>query len=97
MHSRYGAYGKKLDPSFNPAELALLDRGWGIAIAHVRGGGELGWQWHASGRKLQKKNTFQDLIACADFLVQNRYCSKTSMAGWGRSAGKRWLLKGDWD
>jgi hypothetical protein len=85
---RYGAYGNKLDPSFNPAELALLDRGYGIAIAHVRGGGELGWRWHADGRRLQKKNTFLDLIACVDFLVEHKYCSKTSVVGWGRSAGE---------
>lgn len=66
----YGSYGISLDPWFSSARLSLLDRGWVFAIAHIRGGQDLGRHWYESGKKHQKKNTFLDFIACAEALVK---------------------------
>ena len=83
----YGAYGITIDPSFKSDRLALLDRGFAYAIAHIRGGEDMGKAWHDSGRLLHKKNTFTDFIACADLLVANRYTSPSKLMIEGGSAG----------
>jgi oligopeptidase B len=76
-----------IDPSFKAARLSLLDRGFVYAIAHIRGGGEMGRQWYENGKFLKKKNTFTDFIACAEYLIENKYCSKEKLCIIGRSAG----------
>ena len=68
----YGAYGVSFEPSFNAARLSLLDRGFVFAIAHVRGGGDLGEYWHQEGMLLNKRNTFTDFITCAEYLIKAR-------------------------
>jgi oligopeptidase B len=83
----YGAYGLSIDPTFGSDRLSLLDRGFVYAIAHVRGGGDLGKPWHEDGRMLRKKNTFFDFIACAEHLVAEKYTSPDRLAIMGRSAG----------
>jgi|SRR5579863_5909196 len=83
----YGSYGISIDPSFSSDRLSLLDRGVIYAIAHVRGGGDLGKLWHEEGRLLKKRNTFTDFIACAEVLVANRYTCSDRLAIEGRSAG----------
>jgi len=83
----YGAYEHSNDPMFDPARLSLLDRGFVVAIAHVRGGGEMGRTWYEQGRLLHKRNTFTDFIACADRLVAERYTRPELLAIRGRSAG----------
>jgi prolyl oligopeptidase len=83
----YGAYGITLDPVFRPTWLAFLERGGIYAIAHVRGGGEYGEDWHNAGRQLTKQNTIDDFVACGQFLIENKYTSKGKLAGEGTSAG----------
>jgi oligopeptidase B len=83
----YGSYGISVEPSFSSDRLSLLDRGVIYAIAHVRGGGDLGKLWHEDGRLLKKRNTFTDFIACAEALVEARYTSSDRLAIEGRSAG----------
>jgi oligopeptidase B len=83
----YGAYGISADPNFSSDRLSLLDRGVVYAIAHIRGGGDLGKPWHEDGRLLKKKNTFTDFIACAEALIAGRYTSPSRLAIEGRSAG----------
>jgi hypothetical protein len=83
----YGAYGSKYDPEYDSRLFSLLDRGWVVGIAHVRGGGELGRAWHAQGRLDQKPNTFRDLVACAQTLIDLGITSSDQLALWGRSAG----------
>jgi oligopeptidase B len=83
----YGSYGISIDPGFASDRLSLLDRGWIFAIAHIRGGGDLGKLWHDDGKMLKKKNTFCDFIAAAEFLLQNHYTSPERLAINGRSAG----------
>ncbi|KAL6746630.1 prolyl oligopeptidase family-domain-containing protein [Haematococcus lacustris] len=83
----YGAYGSRQLPSFNALDLPLLDRGVVVAIAHVRGGGELGCAWHTRGRRQCKHNTFADLTAAARELVRRGFTSNDRLALWGRSAG----------
>lgn len=83
----YGSYGLSIDASFSSARLSLLDRGVTFALAHVRGGGELGEAWHEGARMLTKKNTFTDFIACADYLVDNHYTAHDKMVIEGDSAG----------
>jgi len=83
----YGAYGLSSDPRFSSDRLSLLDRGMVFAIAHVRGGGDLGKPWHEAGRLLTKQKTFTDFIACAECLIEGKYTSAGSMAIEGRSAG----------
>jgi prolyl oligopeptidase len=83
----YGAYGITLDPGFNVDALAWLERGGVMAIAHVRGGGEYGEDWHKAGMKLTKPNTWRDFIACAEYLIEKKYTSPTRLAGQGTSAG----------
>ena len=83
----YGAYGHSIDPRFSSDRLSLLDRGFVFAIAHIRGGAELGEEWHDHGKLLEKKNTFTDFIACAEHLIAERYTSSDRLAIMGGSAG----------
>ena len=83
----YGAYEASIDPMFDPARLSLLDRGFVYAIAHVRGGGEMGREWYEDGKLLRKRNTFGDFIACAEQLVAHGYTNSGRLAIRGRSAG----------
>ncbi|MDQ7825790.1 MAG: S9 family peptidase [Candidatus Eremiobacteraeota bacterium] len=83
----YGSYGICLEPVFSPNRLTLLDRGFIFAIAHIRGGEDLGRPWYEEGKLLRKKNTFLDFIACAEHLVKERYTVKESLVISGRSAG----------
>ncbi len=83
----YGAYGYVREPTFWPTLLAWLERGGVYAVAHVRGGGELGKTWHLSGRKAAKANSWRDLIACAEYLVRERWTSPSRMGAMGASAG----------
>lgn len=83
----YGSYGMSIPVAFNSNRFSLLDRGMMYAIAHIRGGGELGKPWHDAGRMYQKMNTFTDFIACADFLVAKRYTSEAQLVIEGGSAG----------
>ena len=68
----YGAYEMSIDPYFSVARLSLLDRGGAFAIAHVRGGGEMGRRWYDDGKLLHKQHTFSDFVACARHLVDDR-------------------------
>jgi oligopeptidase B len=83
----YGAYEASMDPSFSIPRLSLLDRGIVYAIAHIRGGGELGRSWYEQGKTLTKRNTFTDFIACADYLIEHGYTSADRLAARGGSAG----------
>ena len=83
----YGSYEASMDPGFSLSRLSLLDRGIVYAIAHVRGGGELGRSWYEQGKALAKINTFTDFIACADFLVEHGYTAADRLAARGGSAG----------
>jgi oligopeptidase B len=83
----YGSYGVSIAPTFSASRLALLDRGVVFAIAHIRGGGELGEPWREAGRMMNKINTFTDFIACAEHLVKNKYTSKDRLVIQGGSAG----------
>jgi len=83
----YGSYGLNFPIRFDAARLPLLDRGVIVAAAHIRGGAELGKNWHDAGRMAQKKNTFTDFVAAAEFLVENRYTSRDRLVIEGRSAG----------
>jgi oligopeptidase B len=83
----YGAYGASLDPWFSHARLSLLDRGVAFAIAHVRGGGELGEAWYRAGKQEHKGNTFSDFIACAEHLVERGFTRAEQLVISGGSAG----------
>ena len=83
----YGSYGHVVDPSFSPARLSLLVRGFVFAIAHIRGGEDLGRNWYEDGKMLKKSNTFYDFIACGDFLVEQNYTSPKHLFAMGGSAG----------
>jgi oligopeptidase B len=83
----YGAYGLSIDPAFASPRLSLIDRGFAYAIAHVRGGQELGRQWYEDGRLLRKKNTFNDFIACAEYLIREKFTNPGKLFAMGRSAG----------
>ncbi|GGF02496.1 S9 family peptidase [Mycetocola zhadangensis] len=83
----YGSYEASMDPAFSVARLSLLDRGVTFAIAHVRGGGELGRSWYENGKTLTKKNTFTDFVACARHLVAEGYTTPERMVAEGGSAG----------
>lgn len=83
----YGSYGITVDPYFSVARLSLLDRGFVFAIAHIRGGQDLGRQWYETGKMLHKKNTFNDFIDCAEFLISNKYTSRGHLYAMGGSAG----------
>ncbi|RAU49312.1 MULTISPECIES: S9 family peptidase [unclassified Pseudomonas] len=83
----YGAYGASLDPWFSHARLSLLDRGVAFAIAHVRGGGELGEAWYRNGKQEHKQNTFDDFIACAEHLIAEHLTTSEQLVISGGSAG----------
>ena len=83
----YGSYGASMDPHFSSNRLSLLDRGFIYALAHIRGGQELGRQWYENGRLLHKKNTFYDYIDCAEALVTKGYTSQNKLYAMGGSAG----------
>jgi len=83
----YGSYEISMDPAFRITRLPLLDRGFVFAIAHVRGGGELGRAWYENGKLLAKRATFTDFVACARHLVERRYTSTDRLAAQGASAG----------
>lgn len=83
----YGSYEASTDPSFSPSRLSLLDRGVVFAVAHVRGGGELGRHWYEDGRREHKPNTFADFVAAADHLVEQGWVDGARLVAWGGSAG----------
>ena len=83
----YGSYGHVVDAHFSPARLSLLDRGFVFAIAHIRGGEDLGRYWYEDGKMLKKKNTFTDFVSCGDFLVKQNYTSPNKLCAMGGSAG----------
>ncbi|ONK76002.1 uncharacterized protein A4U43_C03F22810 [Asparagus officinalis] len=83
----HGAYGELLDKRWRSELKSLLDRGWVIAYADVRGGGGGGKKWHQNGIRMKKKNSIQDYISCADFLIEKGIVQENKLAGWGYSAG----------
>jgi len=83
----YGSYGASMDPYFSSVRLSLLDRGFIWAIAHIRGGEDLGRQWYENGKMLNKKNTFTDFISCGEHLIAENYTSKDKLFAMGGSAG----------
>jgi oligopeptidase B len=83
----YGSYGFSMDPTFNSNRISLLDRGFIFAMAHIRGGQEMGRSWYEDGKYLNKKNTFTDFIACGQHLIAEGYTSKEKLAIMGASAG----------
>ena len=83
----YGSYGVSIDAAFASPRLSLVDRGFVYAIAHIRGGQELGRQWYDDGKLLKKKNTFTDFVACAEFLISERFTNPEKLFAMGRSAG----------
>ena len=83
----YGSYGYSSESYFSPARVSLLDRGFAIAITHVRGGEEMGRYWYEDGKLLKKKNTFFDFIDCARYLIDNKYTSRDKLFAYGGSAG----------
>jgi oligopeptidase B len=83
----YGSYGISIDADFSPVRLSLVDRGFVYAIAHIRGGGDLGKSWHEAGRMANKTNTFQDFIAAAEALIQAGFTNSKRLGIMGGSAG----------
>ena len=83
----YGSYGANMEPYFSSTRLSLLNRGFIYAIAHIRGGSEMGRYWYDEGKLLKKKNTFKDFIDCAEYLVENKYTNPTKLFAAGGSAG----------
>jgi oligopeptidase B len=83
----YGAYGISTDPWFSSSRISLLDRGFVFAIAQIRGGAEMGRQWYEDGKEMHKKNTFTDFIACAEYLIKEKYTSSAKLVANGGSAG----------
>lgn len=83
----YGSYGATMEPYFSSTRLSILDRGFIFAIAHIRGGEDLGRQWYEDGKLLKKKNTFTDYIDCSKFLIQEKYTSPEHLYAEGGSAG----------
>ncbi len=83
----YGSYGNSMDPYFSSVRLSLLDRGFVYAIAHIRGGEEMGRWWYEDGKLLKKKNTFTDFIDCGKYLVDNKYAAEDKLFAMGGSAG----------
>lgn len=83
----YGAYSHTVTPGFSAMRLSALDRGFSFAIAHVRGGSMLGYQWYLDGKLKKRKNTFNDFIDVADYLVKKKYVAEGNISATGRSAG----------
>jgi len=83
----YGAYGISSDANFSSSTISLVDRGFVFAIAHIRGGGELGRTWYEDGKLLKKKNTFTDFVSCTQYLIDHKYAAPKRVAILGGSAG----------
>jgi oligopeptidase B len=83
----YGSYGYSIDPTFSSSRLSLLNRGFAFAIAHIRGGQEMGRDWYENGKFLNKRNTFTDFIACGEHLVKEKYADSQNLFASGGSAG----------
>lgn len=83
----YGSYGSSYDPSFNRDALSLVNRGFLVAIAHIRGGMEMGYEWYEGGKMMKKMNTFYDFIDCAEHLISQKYTAPDRLFASGRSAG----------
>lgn len=83
----YGSYEICIEADFRRERLSLVDRGFIYAIAHIRGGGEMGRKWYENGKLTSKKNTFTDFITCAEYLIENNYGSRKTLCINGRSAG----------
>lgn len=83
----YGSYGASMDPGFSSTRLSLLDRGFIYAIAHIRGGQEMGRRWYEDGKMLKKKNTFNDFVDVSKYLIDNKYTSSDKLFAMGGSAG----------
>lgn len=83
----YGSYGNSMDPAFSSTRLSLLNRGFIYALAHIRGGQEMGRQWYEDGKMFKKKNTFNDFIDCAEFLIKEKFTSSAHLFAEGGSAG----------
>lgn len=83
----YGSYGATMDAYFSSVRLSLLDRGFVYAIAHIRGGQEMGRDWYENGKLLKKKNTFTDFIDCGEHLIAEKYCAENKLFALGGSAG----------
>lgn len=83
----YGSYGSTTEPTFNSSVLSLVDRGMIYAVAHIRGGQEMGRQWYDEGKMMKKKNTFYDFIDVAQYLIKNRYTRSDRLVAHGGSAG----------
>jgi oligopeptidase B len=83
----YGSYGSSSDASFSSSRLSLLNRGFVVALAHIRGGEEMGRQWYEDGKMMKKINTFNDFIDCGEFLIKEKYTSKGYLYAVGGSAG----------
>lgn len=83
----YGSYGATMDPWFSSVRLSLLDRGVAFAIAHIRGGQDMGREWYEDGKLLKKKNTFTDFIDCGQYLIDNQFTSSEHLYAQGGSAG----------
>ena len=83
----YGSYGSSMSPTFSSTRLSLLNRGFVYAIAHIRGGQEMGRQWYEDGKMFNKKNTFTDFIDCAEYLIDEKYTTSQKLFASGGSAG----------
>jgi len=83
----YGSYGASMDASFSSIRVSLLDRGFVFALAHIRGGQEMGRSWYEDGKLLKKKNTFTDFVACAEYLINEKYTNSSRLFIQGGSAG----------
>lgn len=83
----YGSYGASTDPTFSSSRLSLLNRGFVYAIAHIRGGQEMGRQWYDDGKMFKKKNTFTDFIDCSEYLISEKYTNPDKLFAMGGSAG----------
>jgi oligopeptidase B len=83
----YGSYGYTMEPDFDSSVLSLVDRGFGYGIAHIRGGQEMGRRWYDGGKMMNKKNTFNDFIEVAEYLIRERYTSPSRLVANGASAG----------
>ncbi|WP_413288979.1 S9 family peptidase [Bdellovibrio sp. HCB337] len=83
----YGSYGMAMPAAFSSHRISLLDRGYVFAIAHIRGGSDMGRQWYEEGKFLKKKNTFHDFISSAEYLIQNKYSEPKTLSIMGGSAG----------
>ncbi|WP_448137216.1 S9 family peptidase [Sphingobacterium siyangense] len=83
----YGSYGASMDPTFSSNRLSLLDRGFIYALAHIRGGEEMGRQWYEDGKMMHKMNTFYDFVDCGKYLIDQHYCMPEHLYAQGGSAG----------